>query len=192
MELLPTVPMPVFQTPPPNVDGSVDLGDAPAPLFPVSSSPLTPMRLAMIDDDTASNHALHAVHAPPALPADALDSVNDNVDDVGVQTPDADANSAPTAETSADQPADDVLDMPTIPDMRTVSDAPDTLAPEPALEPTVKLTHGPAPMPETTNEAAVVTAAAPEPTAQDAAQDATSEQAFAVAEESEESGETPQ
>lgn len=192
MELLPTVPMPVFQTPPPNVDGSVDLGDAPAPLFPVSSSPLTPMRLAMIDDDTASNHALHAVHAPPALPADALDSVNDNVDDVGVQTPDADANSAPTAETSADQPADDVLDMPTIPDMRTVSDAPDTLAPEPALEPTVKLTHGPAPMPETTNEAAVVTAAAPEPTAQDAAQDAASEQAFAVAEESEESGETPQ
>ena len=70
MELLPTVPMPVFQTPPPNADGSVDLGDAPSPLFPVSSSPLTPMRLAMIDDDTASNHALHTVHAPVAPPAD--------------------------------------------------------------------------------------------------------------------------
>src|SRR6185437_4207910 len=119
MDLLPTVPMPVFQTPPPNADGSVDLGDTPAPLFPVSSSPLTPMRLAMIDGDTASNHALLAVHAPPALPADAPenveDSVEDNIEDSGVRAPDADANPALAAETLADQPINDTLDMPTIP-----------------------------------------------------------------------------
>ena len=125
MELLPTVPMPVFQTPPPNADGSADLGDAPAPLFPASSSPLTPMRLAMIDDDAASNHALHTVHAPVAPPADTPDNDDDNRNDGGVRTPIL--RPPPAAETPADQPADDALDMPTIPDMPTVSDAPERL-----------------------------------------------------------------